>query len=138
MGHVDGPNHFNPDGIKVAQVPLDRFVYERPVLVDVPNTTPSVRRDELESHESAIAKADVLLLRAPAGPRSASPTRSDTPTKAPASRRMRAAYLMDGFPALKAIALDCISLASYRPIDPEGIVADQILSASISRRPPTC
>ena len=36
-------------------------------------------------------------------------------------------YLIDGFPALKALALDCISLASYRRIDPEGIVAHQIL-----------
>jgi kynurenine formamidase len=34
---------------------------------------------------------------------------------------------MDGFPELKALALDCISLASYRRIDPEGIVAHQIL-----------
>ena len=36
-------------------------------------------------------------------------------------------FLQDGFPGLKALALDCISLASYGRIDPEGIVAHQIL-----------
>ena len=28
--HLDAPNHFNPDGLRIAQVPIERFVYERP------------------------------------------------------------------------------------------------------------
>jgi kynurenine formamidase len=34
--HLDAPNHFNVAGRKIADVPLERFIYERPRLVDVP------------------------------------------------------------------------------------------------------
>jgi len=125
--HVDGPNHFNPDGIKVAQVPLDRFVYEHPVLLDVPKRhTELIRREELEPHEAAIAEADVLVLRTGWSKiRKSDPVRyaHEGPGVAPDA----CTYLIESFPALKAIALDCISLASYRRIDPDGIVAHQIL-----------
>jgi kynurenine formamidase len=125
--HVDGPNHFNPDGIKVAQVPLDRFVYERPVLIDVPKSDAElVRRDELEPHEAAIADADVLLLRT-----GWSEVRKSDPVRyahrGPGVAPDACTYLMDGFPGLKALALDCISLAAFQLIDPDGIVAHQIL-----------
>jgi kynurenine formamidase len=125
--HLDAPNHFNPDGIKVAQVPLDRFVYERPVLLDVPQGDSGlVSREELEPHEAAIAGADLLLLRTGWSEiRKTDPVRyaHDGPGVSPEA----CTFLMDGFPELKAIALDCISLAAYRRIDPEGIVAHQIL-----------
>jgi kynurenine formamidase len=108
-------------------VPLDRFVYERPVLIDVPKGDAElVRRDELEPHDGAIAEADVLLLRTGwSGIRKSDPVRyaHEGPGVAPDA----CSYLMDGFPGLKALALDCISLASYQSIDPEGIVAHQIL-----------
>jgi arylformamidase len=125
--HLDAPNHFNPDGIKVAQVPLDRFVYERPVLVDVPKRDSElVLREELEPHEAAIAEADVLLLRT-----GWSEIRKTDPARysheGPGVSPDACTFLIDGFPGLKAIALDCISLAAYRRIDPEGIVAHQIL-----------
>ena len=44
-----------------------------------------------------------------------------------AIQKARPDETIDGFPQLKALALDCISLASFRRIDPEGIVAHQIL-----------
>jgi arylformamidase len=125
--HLDAPNHFNPDGIKVAQVPLDRFVYERPVLLDVPKgDSELVLREELEPHETAIAAADLLVLRT-----GWSEIRKSDPVRyaeeGPGVSPEACTYLMDGFPELKALALDCISLAAYRRIDPEGIVAHQIL-----------
>ena len=109
-------------------MPLDRFVYERPVLVDVPKEGDAelVRRDELEPHEAAIAEADVLLLRTGWSEiRKSDPVRyaHEGPGVAPEA----CTYLINGFPGLKALALDCISLASYQRIDPEGIVAHQIL-----------
>jgi arylformamidase len=125
--HLDAPNHFNPDGIKVAQVPLDRFVYEQPILLDVPKTDSElVLREEIEPHEAAIAGADLLLLRTGwSSVRKSDPVRyaHEGPGVSPEA----CTYLIDGFPQLKALALDCISLAAYRRIDPEGIVAHQIL-----------
>jgi arylformamidase len=125
--HVDGPNHFNPDGIKIAQVPLERFVYECPVLLDVPKSDAElVGREELEPHEAAIAEADVLLLRT-----GWSELRKSDPERyahvGPGVAPEACTNLIDGFPGLKALALDCISVASYARIDPEGIVAHQIL-----------
>ena len=97
--HVDGPNHFNPDGIKVAQVPLDRFVYEHPVLLDVPKRhTELIRREELEPHEAAIAEADVLVLRTGWSKiRKSDPVRyaHEGPGVAPDA----CTYLIEGFPA---------------------------------------
>jgi kynurenine formamidase len=108
-------------------VPLERFVYERPVLLDVPKGDAElVRRDELEPHEAAIAEADVLLLRT-----GWSEVRRSDPERyahhGPGVDPDACTYLIDGFPRLKALALDTISLASYDRIDPEGIVAHQIL-----------
>jgi kynurenine formamidase len=125
--HVDAPNHFNPDGLKIAQVPLDRLVYERPVLLDVPKgDSELVLREELEPHETAIAGADLLVLRTGwSAVRKSDPVRYSH--EGPGVSPEACTYLMDGFPELKALALDCISLASYRRIDPEGIVAHQIL-----------
>jgi kynurenine formamidase len=108
-------------------VPLDRFVYAHPVLLDIPKGDAElVRREELEPHEAAIAAADVLLLRTGwSAIRESDPVRyaHEGPGIAPDA----CTYLIDGFPSLKALALDCISLASYRRIDPDGIVAHQIL-----------
>ena len=108
-------------------MPLDRFVYAHPVLLDIPKVDAElVRREELEPHEAAIAGADVLLLRTGwSAIRDSDPVRyaHEGPGVSPDA----CTYLIDGFPGLKALALDCISLAAYRRIDPDGIVAHQIL-----------
>jgi kynurenine formamidase len=125
--HLDAPNHFNPDGIKVAQVPLDRFVYEHPVLLDVPkDDTELVTIEEVEPHATALEHADLLLLRT-----GWSEIRKSEPARyaheGPGVSPEACTYLIDTFPGLKAIALDCISVAAYRRIDPDGILSHQIL-----------
>ena len=124
--HLDAPNHFNEDGAKIAAVPLDRFVYERPLLVDVPKADRElVTRAELEAHDAALREADVLLIRTGWGSvRSSDPDRyaGEGPGVSPEACE----YLVDQ-PGLKAVALDFISLASYPRLDPEGIDAHRIL-----------
>ncbi|MCL6601198.1 MAG: cyclase family protein, partial [Alicyclobacillus macrosporangiidus] len=62
--HMDGPNHFNPTGAKVYQLPAEKFVYTSPVLVDV-----SVGDDELvtwhhvQPYEAELQNADCILFR---------------------------------------------------------------------------
>lgn len=125
--HLDAPNHFNPGGRKVAEVTLERFVFDRPRIVDIPKGERElVTRAELEAHDSTVREADLLLIRTGWGAavRAREPDRyaSEGPGVSPEACE----YLIDQ-PKLQAIALDCISLAAYRRLDPEGIVAHQIL-----------
>ena len=62
--HLDAPKHFNPDGHQGRHVPLDRFVYERPVLVDAPKQDRElVSREDLEPHDERLRHADIVLIR---------------------------------------------------------------------------
>jgi arylformamidase len=124
--HLDAPNHFNDSGRKIASVPLERFVYERPLLLDVRKADRElVTREELEAHDAAVRQADLLLIRTGwSRVRASEPDRyaAEGPGVAPAACE----YLI-AQPDLKAIALDCISLAAYRRLEPEGIEAHRIL-----------
>ena len=34
--HMDAPNHFNDKGARMHTFPIDTFIYERPLLLDIP------------------------------------------------------------------------------------------------------
>jgi kynurenine formamidase len=124
--HLDAPRHFNQGGPRVAEVPLDRFVYERPVLVEVAKQDRElVSREELEAHDEELRAADLILLRTGwSRLRRSDPDRyaAEGPGVAP-----EACEYLTALPELKAIALDFISVAAYRKLDPEGIAAHRIL-----------
>jgi arylformamidase len=124
--HLDAPNHFNPAGLRIADVPIERFIYERPRLIDVPKGERElVGRAELEAHDDVVRDADLLLIRTGWGrTRASDPDRY--PSEGPGVSPEACEYLIDQ-PHLKAIALDTASLASYHRLDPEGILAHRIL-----------
>jgi arylformamidase len=124
--HLDAPNHFNDAGRKIAHVPLERFIYERPRLVDVPKTERAlISRAELEAHDDTVRDADLLLIRTGWGSvRARDPDRY--PSEGPGVSPEACEYLIEQ-PQLKAIALDTSSLASYHHRDPEGVLAHRIL-----------
>jgi kynurenine formamidase len=124
--HLDAPNHFNPDGLKIAQVPIDRFVFERPLVVDVEKSDRElVSRSELEAHSSSLEQADLLVLRS-----GWSAVRADDPERyandGPGVSTAACEYLIDEFPGVKAVAMDWISLATPKRLD-EGVPAHQVL-----------
>lgn len=124
--HLDAPNHFNPNGIKIAQVPIDRFIYERPLLIDLEKADRElVMREELEPYADRLASSDAVLLRS-----GWSKIRGSEPERyaaeGPGISPDACEYLLSSFPSLKAIGMDWISLAAYRRLD-EGILAHQIL-----------
>jgi kynurenine formamidase len=124
--HLDAPNHFNPEGRRVAQVPIERFVYERPVLVDVhPEDGGLVTRADLEPHDGRIRECDLLLLRT--GWSAVRPTDPRRYAEDGPGVSADACEYLISHPGLRAVALDFISLASYRRLDPEGVRAHQIL-----------
>lgn len=124
--HLDAPRHFNQDGPAIADVPLERFIYDQPVLIDIPKEDQElVAREELEPHDEQLHNADIILIRTGwSAIRDPDPDRyaAEGPGVSPDACEYLAAL-----PKLKAVGLDFISLASYRKIDPEGIVAHQIL-----------
>jgi arylformamidase len=124
--HLDAPRHFNDAGPAIADVPLERFVYERPVLVDAPkHDRELVSREDLEAHDERLRNADIVLIRTGwSDVRDPDPVRyaAEGPGVSP-----EACEYLSALPEVKAVGLDFISLAAYRKIDPEGILAHQIL-----------
>lgn len=125
--HLDAPAHFNPMGPRIAEVPIDRFLYRRPLLLDIPKgESELVTVADLRPYEDRLRDSDLVLIRSGWGRlRSRFPRRyaADGPGVSPDACE----YLLLSFPDLKAIGMDWISLAAYRKFDPEGIEAHQIL-----------
>lgn len=110
--HVDAPRHFNPNGRTITDYDLDEFVFRRPSVLDV-----TVRDGELITPDTlapavdgAPTQSDFLLVRTGFGKHRPDERRyiDQGPGFGPAA----AAYLMLGFPALRAIAMDFASVSS--------------------------
>lgn len=90
-----------------------------------------VTKSELEAHAEALSEADLLLLRTGwSAIRRSDPERYSS--EGPGVSADACEYLIDGFPQLKAIAMDWLSLANPHLID-EGVTAHQIL-CGVGRR----
>ncbi|MCI8864165.1 MAG: cyclase family protein [Lachnospiraceae bacterium] len=111
--HFDAPKHFYGQGLPIASLPLERFFYESPLLLDIPKGAgEKVTGQDLLPYAGEIARCDLLMLRT-----GFSRMRVEDPNAysyhGPALGSSGAKYLMDTFTNIKAVALDFISLASY-------------------------
>ena len=60
--HMDGPNHFNGQGRQLYELELSTFIFEKPLLVDIPKGRGElVEPEELMRFDEAIRAADLLL-----------------------------------------------------------------------------
>lgn len=124
--HFDAPKHFNPNGLSITQLPLSQFIYDKPLLIDIPKSNGDMIEDtDLMPHLAEIQQADCLLIRT-----GSEHIRASNPQQyahnGGAVSIQAAQYLIDHASNLKAIGFDFISLAS--PSHPEhGIKAHQIL-----------
>jgi kynurenine formamidase len=131
--HMDAPWHFNNKGKKIAELPFDSFFYERPLMLDIPKKSREmITAGDLKPYHDRIAGCDLLMVRTGYGP-----TRFSDPKAyaedGPGFGSDAAKYLMDNFPHLKALALDIISLASYRNSEDGGISHRTMLGAYHAR-----
>lgn len=115
--HLDAPLHWQQAGASVTELPLEDFIYEAPVVVDIPKgPTEFITAAEIRAHEAEIAGKDCLLIRT-----GFSTYRTSDPevysSQGPAVHPDAARYVVDTFPTLKAIGTDCISIASPAMID---------------------
>lgn len=122
--HVDGPNHFNPNGRKIGDYDLSELVFTRPALVDIqvePDTL--ILPDHLVRSAQCRSDADFLLIRSGFGK-----FRSDAETYIehnPGFSAAAAGYLMERFKGLKALAVDFASISAMAHME-EGCAAHRV------------
>jgi kynurenine formamidase len=119
--HVDTPWHFDADGPAAWQLPVDRFVFEAPRLVDLALDPAAadggfITLADLEPHADVVRSADLLLLRTGWGA-----VRDPDPRRYAQSGPMlhpdAARWLIDGHPGLRGVATDAISIGSPERIE---------------------
>jgi arylformamidase len=112
--HVDAPKHVDDGGKAVSDYPFEAFVFNRPVVIDVPKgESELVTPDELKAHRSEIRAADLLLIRT-----GFQAYRERDPLKYmkmnPGVSAAAGAYIASEFPHLKALGFDFISLSAVQ------------------------
>ncbi len=124
--HFDAPRHFNENGLSISELPLDIFIYNSPLLIDIPKKPgEKVNPADLEQYKDKIQKCDLLMIRT--GFWKTRITEPEVYEKnGPAISAATAGWLLENFRNMKAIALDFVSLASYSD-QTDGNLAHQIM-----------
>jgi arylformamidase len=133
--HLDTPFHFDPTGDRIEQLPLEAFIFEAPVLVEVvKGPGEAITRDDLAARD--LARADLLFIRTGFD----ALRRTDRATfrvMYPGFTLEAARYLRAELPRLKAVAIDFISLDGYLSGPRTGYqVHHALLDRNASTRPP--
>lgn len=123
--HIDGPQHVNPSGKKLSELPIDNFVFSRVTLIDTPKADDEfITQEDLQPFADRIAGSDLLLIRTGFGRiRAADPVRYGNHN--PGFAASAAKFLM-AFDSLRAIGLDIPSASAAQKPD-EGILFHQII-----------
>jgi arylformamidase len=112
--HVDAPRHSDDRGRAVADYPFDSFVFLHPIVLELTKgDSEMITLAELKRYESEISKADLLLIRTRFQEcRGRDPNRYMN--RNPGVSAQAAAYLASGFPKLRALGFDFISLSAVQ------------------------
>lgn len=122
--HMDAPFHFNNNGPKIAELPLERFFYDKPLLLEMPKgSLELIGPEDFAPYEELIAQADFLMIRT-----GFERYRDDEPVKyqmeSPAISPEGCEYLVKTFGGtLKTVCLDFQSLGNASDTTGAGIAA---------------
>ena len=132
--HMDGPNHFNGQGRQLYELELSTFIFEKPLLVDIPKGRwELVEPEELMRFDEAIRAADLLLVRSGFSAMRASDNRAYS-EEGPAISARAAELIVERYQNLKAVGMDWISLSSPLHLE-DGIRAHQIMLGKTGAEP---
>ncbi|EOS58227.1 hypothetical protein C814_02413 [Anaerotruncus sp. G3(2012)] len=132
--HMDGPNHFNGQGRQLYELELSTFIFEKPLLVDIPKGRGElVEPEELMRFDEAIRAADLLLVRSGSSAMRASDNRAYS-EEGPAISARAAELIVERYQNLKAVGMDWISLSSPLHLE-DGIRAHQIMLGKTGAEP---
>ena len=119
--HMDGPNHFYGRGKQLYELELSTFIFERPLLVDIPKGAGELVEPEellLRSGFSAMRHKDNQMYS----------------EQGPAVSSRAAQLIVDRYRNLKAVGMDWISLSSPLHLE-DGILAHQIMLGHTGAEP---
>ena len=110
--HIDAPRHFYNDGKAITDFRFSEFVYENPIVVNIPKQESElIIESDLLKYFDIIKEADLLLIRTGFTKfRSSEPLRYAS--KSPGFTGKAAVYMKKSFPNVRAIGMDCISAAA--------------------------
>ena len=132
--HMDGPKHFNGQGRQLYELELSTFIFEKPLLVDIPKGRGElVEPEELMRFDEAIRAADLLLVRSGFSAMRASDNRAYS-EEGPAISARAAELIVERYQNLKAVGMDWISLSSPLHLE-DGIRAHQIMLGKTGAEP---
>jgi arylformamidase len=125
--HLDAPSHWNPVGPDVCDLGLEYYIYEKPLIIDIPKTELElIEPSDLLPFAAEIAERDLILIRT-----GWSSVRIENPRRyaerGPAIGSEAARYLVGNFPELRAIGIDCISIGCPSRMQ-EAIASHEILA----------
>ncbi len=130
--HCDVPYHFLSDGATMTDLDLDDFVFERPLLLEVPLADDELLTPgHLRPYESQIARADLVLLRS--GFQQHRDARERYESHGPGFSADTAAFLRQAGPSLRGVALDWLSVCAVQNPDP-GVEAHKELLRSVGHQ----
>ena len=112
--HFDAPRHFNPNGIPIAELPIDYFAYKEEdiLLVDVPKKAKeTVNKQDIEPYAEQLKNKKILLIRT--GFEKYKHTEPYSyENEGPSIHPELSKYLVENFPKLLCIGLDFLSIGS--------------------------
>jgi arylformamidase len=119
--HIDVPFHVDPEGFKLHEFSLSDFIFEHPVLMEIPKGEfEKITVEELQTQEEELAEADVLLIYT-----GYSKIRKQDPERfvanQPSFTLEAANYLVDNF-GIRAFGIDTIGIENI----PEGKAASPV------------
>jgi kynurenine formamidase len=131
--HLDVPIHVVPDSFSLSDFSAQDFVFEYPVVVDLPlDDAAIVMPEDLEIISEKGKTADFMLFRFGYGEiRKNDPLRYTT--KSPGFGVESARFIRENFPALRAIGMDVPSLACIEYLD-KTMAAHNVLLEGENRR----
>jgi len=110
--HYDAPWHFNPNGPRITELPIEYFWFENVAVLDVPKgPDEGIFPEDLMPYADRIAKADLLLLKT-----GQTMLRKEQPEVYQQHGSYLSPevceYLVSNFPDLRTIGFDFLSIGS--------------------------
>jgi len=108
--HVDAPWHYVPGAPTIDQIPIDRFIYQRPLLLDC-HCEPQelITIDQLTAYGQELVEADFLIFNTGYW-RFRETDFTTYSTTFPALSPEAAEYVRTRLPKCKAVAIDTLSI----------------------------
>lgn len=107
--HVDAPYHFDSKGHRIHEIPLENFIYERPLLINIPRKPQQKICIEDIKNLAGVSSADLLMFRTGFGA-----LRNDNPVEYrflfPGIDSTLAMFIRENLPQVKAVFVDFLSV----------------------------